>query len=77
MLLYPTDMVFGQQFYSQKNLSMMDIQVSVVEFETSFKQVFLYQLLFKKIIDASKPVMQIFEFIDSQSSAKAAKDNRA
>ena len=56
---------------------MMDIQVSVVEFETSFKQVFLYQLLFKKIIDASKPVMQIFEFIDSQSSAKAAKDNRA
>ena len=43
---------------------MMDIQVSLIELETSFKQVFLYQLLFKKIIDASKPVMQILEIID-------------
>jgi len=70
MLLYPTDMVLGQQFYSQKNLKMIDINVSLIEFETSFKQVFAYQLLAKKILDACKPVTQIFEHIDSQSSLK-------
>ena len=42
MLLYQTDMVIGQQFYSQKNLRMIDINVSIIEFETSFKQVFVY-----------------------------------
>lgn len=44
--------------------------MSIIEFETSFKQVFLYQLLLKKIIDASKPVTQIVEFIDSQGKSK-------
>ena len=68
MLLYPTDIVLGQHFYSQKNLSMIDIQVSLIEFETSFKQVFLFHLLFKKILDACKPVTQIFEYIDSKSN---------
>lgn len=56
MLLYPTDVILGQQFYSQKNLQMIDIQVSLIEFETSFNQVFMFHLLFKKIHDALRPV---------------------
>ena len=47
---------------------MIDIQVSLIELETSFNQVFMFQLLFKKILDALKPVTQIFEHIDSQST---------
>ena len=35
---------------------MIDIQVSLIELETSFNQVFMFQLLFKKILDALKPV---------------------
>ena len=46
---------------------MIDIQVSLIEFEISFKQAFMLQLLLKKILDAGKPVTQIFEHRDQQS----------
>ena len=39
----------------------------MIEFETSFKQLFMFKLLFQKISDACKPVTQIFEHIDSQA----------
>ena len=76
MLLYPTDVMLGQQFYTQKNLQMIDIQVSLIEFETSFKQVFMFQLLFKKILDACNPVTQIFEYIKNSQSTKARKTGK-
>ena len=53
---------------------MIDIHVSLIEFETSFKQVFMFQLLFKKIMDACKPVTQILEHIDAQSVKKRSKN---
>jgi hypothetical protein len=54
---------------------MIDIHVSLIEFETSFKQVFMFQLLFKKIMDACKPVTQILEHIDAQSVKKHSQKN--
>lgn len=44
--------------------------MSLIELETSFKQVFMFQILFKNILDACKPVTQIFQHLDSKSSMK-------
>ena len=64
MLLYPTVISIEQQFYGQKNLRISDITVSIIEFEISFKQTFFLKLLFEKIFEAFKPVMQVFEHIE-------------
>ena len=40
MLLYPTVVSIEQQFFSSRKLLINDIQVSIIEFETSFKQIF-------------------------------------
>ena len=77
MLLYPVDILLGQHFYKARNLSMFDIQVSLIEFETSFKQVFTFHLLFKKIVEACKPVTQIFEFIDTHRPSSSGQMARA
>ena len=47
-------------------MQILDIHVSLIEFETSFKQIFLLQLLLKNILDSCKPVTQIFQHLDSQ-----------
>jgi hypothetical protein len=37
MLLYPTDATLESQFFTNRNLRINDVQVSMIEFETSFR----------------------------------------
>ena len=56
MLLYPVDCTVEQHFYSQKNLCINDLSLSMVEMELSFKQAFCLLLMGSKIVEAFKPV---------------------
>jgi hypothetical protein len=61
MLLYPVDVQVEQKFYTAKNFSQLDVDVSLVEIEVSFKQLFFMSCLAQKIQDAVKPFQQVLE----------------
>jgi hypothetical protein len=45
------------KFYARNNFHQIDIDVSMIEAEMSFKQIFFLMLLAQKIEEASKPII--------------------
>lgn len=64
MLLYPVEVNLENQFYSQKNLNITDVLVSVVELEFSFKQIFFLLLLSDKLAESVKPISQVIDHVN-------------
>jgi len=70
VILYPTEVSVHSQFFSKRNLRVNDVQISMVEFETSFRQLFSLSLLMTKLASELEPIKQIFERINSSVGTK-------
>jgi len=74
VILYPTEITLESQFFANRSLRINDVQVSMVELETSFRQLFHLNLLASKISAEMEPIKQIFQRIGTKTEFKVPKD---